>query len=262
MRFDHWTRCMGLVALLVLMAGCATNPGATSYKAPGSGENPRTEAARVNTELGQKYLSQGKFELALEKLQRALANDPRYVDAHTVIAVLYESIGNDKLAEEHYRRATQLKPNAGDENNNYGRFLCKTGRYSESTAYFQRAVADPFYKTPSVAMTNAGTCALKGGNLEVAEQQLRAALDRDPDSGVALFQMANTLYQKQDFFRARAFMQRFEARGENNAESLMLARNIELRLGNSTTAQEYTKRLRRDFPESEQARALDVQSTP
>ena len=42
----------------------------------------------------------------------------------------------------------------------------------------------------------------------------------------------------------------------------MLGRNIELRLGNGKSAQDYTRRLREKFPDSEQSRSLDASSSP
>lgn len=243
--------------LVSLLAACASGGGVRSA-AEGSTdpENPKTKAAALYTDLGQKYLAQGKFENSLENLQKALATDPNYADAHTVIALLYEQIGDNEKAEQNYRRAAQLLPKSGSENNNYGAFLCKLGRYDEASVYFQRAVADPFYKTPFVALTNAGTCAIKGGKYDDAERDLRTALDHSPNNPDALFQMATVLYRKEDFFRARAFYQRYESVGQPSAESLLLGRNIELRLGNSKAAMDYTERLRAQFPDSEQFRSL------
>lgn len=246
------------LTLSCVLAACSTGQGSNIKKESAASE--RSEAARVNTELGQKYMQQGKLEFALEKLNKALSYDSNYPDAHTVIAVLYERIGDTKQAEEHYRRAAQLKSKGGNELNNYGAFLCKIGRYDEAAGYFERAMSDPFYNTPEVALTNAGTCMLKAGKLDAAEQPLRAALDRAPNNSEALFQLASVLYEKGEYFKARAFMQRFEALGTVRPESLMLGRNIELRLGNSGAASEYTRRLLQSFPESQQARALTAQN--
>ena len=110
---------------LLLLAGCASNPGNLPKT---SATDKRDEAARVHVELGQRYLQQGKLDIALEKLQRALQFNPNYADAHTVIALLYERIGDPKSAEEHYRRAVELQPKAGAANNNYGQILCSAGR--------------------------------------------------------------------------------------------------------------------------------------
>jgi len=89
---------------------------------------------------------------------------------------------------------------------------------------------------------------------------LRKALDRSPNNPEALFQLASALYEKADYFKARAFFQRFESVGQPRPESLMLGRNIELRLGNGSAASEYTRRLLQSFPESQQARALNAQN--
>ncbi|MBK6376729.1 MAG: type IV pilus biogenesis/stability protein PilW [Xanthomonadales bacterium] len=255
MRLD---RILILAILLTLLVGCATS-GSTTRRAPESNpENPKTKAAALYTDLGQKYMAQGKLEVALENLNKALAADNNHADAHTVIGLLYERIGDNAKAEQHYRRAAELMPKSGNENNNYGAFLCKIGRYDDSAVYFVRAIADPFYQTPAVALTNSGTCAIKGGKLDVAENDLRAALAREPDNAEALFQMASVLYLKNDFFRARAFIQRYEGVGQQSADALLLGRNIELRLGNGKAAQDYTRRLREKFPESQQARSLDA----
>jgi type IV pilus assembly protein PilF len=247
-----------VLALAASVAAC-TNAGSGNVK-PQTKEAEKTEAARIHTELGQKYMQQGNLKIALEDLQKALAYDPDYVDAHTVIALLYERIGDAKEAEDHYRRAAQLRPKGGNELNNYGTFLCKVGRYDESKEYFERAVADPFYNTPEVALTNEGTCLLKAGKAAEAEPVLRKALDRSPNNAEALFQLASTLYEKGEYFKARAFMQRFESVGQARPESLMLGRNIELRLGNGSAASDYTRRLLQSFPESQQARALNAQN--
>ncbi|MEO8012450.1 MAG: type IV pilus biogenesis/stability protein PilW [Dokdonella sp.] len=251
---------VGVLVSCLLASACATtgSSGGGSSAVPSNPDNPKTKAAALYTDLGQKYMAQGKLEIALENLNKALAAEPRHADAHTVIAVLYERIGNNAKAEEHYRRAVQIKPASGNENNNYGAFLCKLGRFDDAEPYFEKAVADPFYQTPAVALTNAGTCAIKGGRFDAAERDLRAALDRAPDNADALFHMASVLYRKDEFFRARAFIQRYEAVGQPSADSLLLGRNIELRLGNGVAAQDYTRRLRERFPDSDQVRALDA----
>ena len=106
-----------------------------------------------------------------------------------------------------------------------------------------------------------GTCLLKARQgRSTAETVLRKALERSPNNAEALFQLASVLYEKGDYFKARAFMQRFEVGRPAAPESLMLGRNIELRLGNGSAASEYTRRLLQSFPESQQARALNAQN--
>ena len=258
MRHRQGLIAIALVASLTALAGCASGPGGNGVRKDDAATQ-RQEAARVHTDLGRRYMQQGKLEIALEKLNKALSFDSGYVDAHTVIAFLYESIGDSAKAEQHYKRAAELKPKGGAENNNYGRFLCATGRYAEAQGYFDKALADPFYKTPGLALANSGTCLLKAGNVAEAEKALRLAVEHNPNDGEALYQLASVLYEKGDFFNARAFVQRFESHSQPRPDALLLGRNIELRLGNGEAAKDYTRKLLQGFPESQQARSLNAQ---
>lgn len=256
MRLERVVRAFALMASFALLTACGAGTGGGVKKE--NAATKREDAARVHTDLGQQYLRQGKLEIALEKLNKALSFDSGYVDAHTVIAVLYENIGDTAKAGEHYRRAAQLKPKGGNELNNYGWFLCRQGKLVEAEAYFDRALADPFYKTPAVALTNSGTCLLKAGKRDEAEKALRLALEHNPDDGETLLQLASASYGKGEYFSASGFMQRFDAGSPPRADALMLGRNIELKLGNSRAASEYTRRLLQGFPQSQQAQSLNV----
>lgn len=249
-----------MTCLIVLCAALGACETTGHGKLTESRSQKEQEAVETRVALGKAYMQQGKFELAQENLLKALERDPNSVDAHTVIAVLFEHLGNAKAAEQHYARAAELAPKSGDTNNNYGQFLCATGRYDEAQKYYARAMEDPFYKTPGMLYANAGTClADHGGEAQLgqAEKYLRQALDADPSNTLALYYIAKVLYAKNDFFHARAFIQRFEALGRPDPAALLLARNIEVKLGHGESAKDYAQRLHKDFPDSEQTRALD-----
>ena len=262
MRFD---RLLVWGAVLVL-AGCVTtrtdsNPNAKNIPQQNKAEQAH-EAARVHTELGQTYLANGDLQTALVKLKLAVQFDPNYVPARTVIAVVYERINDQANAELNYRKAVLLDPTKGDVNNNLGLFLCATGRYAEADGYFAKAIADPFYKTPDIAMTNDGVCKLRLNDIAGAEKSFRNALMRNPNNSETLFQLAKVLYLNNDAFRARAFLQRFDALGQPTAAGCKLGYDIETRLGNRDDALSYRSRLQAQFPDSEQAQALNSTVSP
>lgn len=254
------------LGLSVSLAGCVTtsNNSSTLGKAmpQTSKAQQAVDAARIHTELGQRYMANGDLEGAEAKLLLALKFDPNYAPAHTVIAVLYERINNLPEAELHYRKAVALEPNKGAPNNNLGAFLCHTGKEAEAATYFKKAVADPFYASPGVALTNAGICLLKAHDVAGAEASFRDALARNPNNADALLQLSKTLYANNNAFSARAFLQRFEALGKTSADALKLGQNIESRLGNPEGALNYSKRLHSQFPDSEQARAPGTATSP
>jgi len=262
MRFDRAL----LFSVLLPLAGCVTTESNTSSLGKNMPQSSASEqavdAARIHTELGQRYMANGDLQTALEKLQMALKFDPNYAPGHAVIAVIYEKIGRPADAELNYREAVRLEPAKGTWSNNLGQFLCSTGKYVEADTYFRKAIADPFYKTPDVVLTNAGVCHLRAKNVPEAEKDFRDAIARNPQNAEALFQLANTLYANNDAFRARAFMQRLDALNQDSAISLKLGYDIETRLGNSEGARNYNKRLQSQFPDSEQAHALNSAASP
>jgi type IV pilus assembly protein PilF len=251
------SRSVLAIALCATLTACETTGHG---KLDDSRSQKEQDAVETRVALGKAYMQQGKYELAQENLLKALDRNPNSVDAHTVIAVLYERIGNTKAAEQNYSRAVELAPKSGDTNNNFGQFLCATGRYDEAQKYYARAMEDPFYKTPGILYANAGMClAEHGGDAQLgqAEKYLRQSLAVDPNNVLALYYIAKVLYAKNDYFHARAFIQRFETLSRPDPAALLLARNIEVKLGHDESAKDYAQRLHKDFPDSEQTRALD-----
>ncbi len=236
---------LALIAVLVFTAACASNPSGDGNK-----ESEKRKAAESNTSLGLEYMNRGQYEVALGKLKKAVKEDPGYAPAHTVLAVLYERIGEMSLAGKHYKKAFEADSKDGDVNNNYGVYLCKTGKTNQAIEHFIKALDDPFYSTPAVALTNAGSCELSEGNLLKADEYLRSALKMEPDFPDALLNMAKLNFAQQNYLSSRAFMQRYEVSARHQAESLLLAYRIEMASRDSRAANKYKILLEANFPDS------------
>lgn len=246
------------LALSAALVACASTGKPRSKQQ----DSPSQNASEVQVKMGQGYMDQGKFETAHEKLERGLELDPNSVDGHTLMAVLYERIDRPKLSEKHYKRAVELDPDDGSTNNNYGGYLCRNGRYAEADTYFLRALDDPFYKTPGAAYANAGLCAARAGNAAKSEAYLRKSLETNPNDGGTLYQMALMHFQKKDYMRARAFIQRYESGTQPEASALDLAAQIEARLGDTAAAAKYRERLKAEFPDYEPGPVTGGSTTP
>ena len=243
-----------LAAGLLALGGCAST--GTSDSLHTSSANKALEAAQIHTQLGEAYMQRGDLKGALAKLQLALKYDDNYVPAHTVLAVLYERIGEYGNAEHQYRRVLDLEPKSGSANNNLGAFLCRTGKVEESLQYFTRAAKDPFYQTPYAAYTNAGVCLIKIHKLAEAAQQFHDALSIDPKFPEALYQSARVWYLQGNAFRASAYLQRLESLGAAGPDTLKLGYEIETKLGDTASAKSYRDRLIEQYPDSAQAKSL------
>ncbi len=256
-------RLLGAIGLAFALAACATTgnkpstSGSTDFHPPPN-VNAK-DAARTHTELAQQYMGQGRLKAALEKLQIAIKFDDAYAPAHTLLAVLYERIGELDKAGAQYRRTLQLEPKDGSANNNYGTFLCKTGKQKESLKYFSKALADPFYKTPDRAWSNAGICAMRIPDDATAIADFRKALKINPENAYALYRLAAIFYKQNEAFRASAFLQRFDALQHPSPQALALGYRIATRLGDAEGARTYLHKLQSRFPDSEQAQSIPMQ---
>lgn len=234
-----------LVAGVVLLAACVTEGGGLSSRPVSD-----TEAARANLNLGVGYLNQGRPEVAVDALERAVKLDPRLAEAHSVLGLAYELTDNLELAEEQHRRATQLDSDDADAQNRYAVFLCRQNRWSEAERYFKRAIDNPRYSTPEVAMTNAGTCANGADDLVSAERYFRAALDVNPQNVDALEGMLDVSMQNENYLQGRAFMQRLFAAETPTPLHLLLCYSIETALHDTAAAGDCANRLRDQYPGS------------
>ncbi len=260
---------VAVMALAFGLAACKHDNGIIKMQTPlNNPENAPTEsaqqdkqaAAQTHTQLAAAYMKQGHLKEAEQALYKALDFDDKYIPAHTMLGILNWRINRLPQADREFRAAISLDPSNGDTNNNYGKFLCETGKQADAMRYFKRALADPFYRTPALANTNAGSCLLKGKDYADAEPYLRKALSIDSNFGPALLGMALLDYHKDEAFQARGYLQRFEAAGQASPESLLLGYQIATRLGDKESAANYSNRLQDQFPDSAQTKSLNGSS--
>ena len=252
---------LGLVGLL-LIAGCASQGQIRDQDTTGDlGSEKRESPAKIYVEMGIAYLREGQSAIALQKLKKAISLDPRNGEAHNVIAILYERLGDQQLAREHYTKAVQLEPQNPYIRNARGSFLCTQGQYQEAEAEFDSALSNPLYPTPWVAMTNAGLCAERSGDMVKAENYYRRALTANEQYFQALYQMAELSLQQGNNLSARAYLERYNAVAEPTAGSLWLGVQIESRLGDLGKARDYQRQLLRKFPDAPEVQLLN-QSKP
>lgn len=250
-------KALALLAVLLLTA-CANSGPEMSPQRTGSAVErvSPVRAADINTRLGVGYLERGQIQLALEKLEMAVRQDEQHVPAHLALGIVYERIGREDRALQHLQRAVRLAPEDGAVHNSLAALLCRVGRYDEAEQHFGDALQDPFYPTPEVVLSNAGTCARRAGRLQDAELYLREALEIDPVNRLALFNLAGVALARDEAFSARAFLQRLESIGQLGPEGLLLGVRIERALGNPDQADRYATSLRARYPDSLQAEQL------
>ncbi len=250
----HIKRTLFLVlSLSFLLTACASNPNSGGLSGV---ESEPDKAAQLNLELGVAYMNKQDNEKALNRLNKALAIDPNFADAHNAIAILHARLGQTELAEKHYAKAVQLAPKDSRALNNYGQFLCTQGNAVKADQMFMRAVDNPLYRTPHIAYLNAGMCARSNNNIDQAEVYFREALKVDSRMYPALFQMADISYTQKHYTLAQSYLNRYAEATEHNAASLWLAVRVEKALGDRDAAASYGLLLKNRFPDSQETRLL------
>jgi tetratricopeptide (TPR) repeat protein len=151
--------------------------------------------AGLHHDLGLACLEAGFLAEAAGALQRAIALNPRFADAHLRLGITLERANNLPLALAAYRQA-----NTADAHFRAGDLLESLGRAEEAIDAFRRAAA----AAPSTTLGRiaaAKSAALQNNDAE-AEKKLRQALALDKTNPVALELLGNLLAETGRFTAA------------------------------------------------------------
>jgi type IV pilus assembly protein PilF len=250
---------VSLAALLMILGGCVTT------KSPHlAAENVAQDAAADNVQLAVAYMQEGNLQRAKEKIERALQEDPLNPNAHSVMAMFYARINDPKKAESEYREAMRLAPNDPGQVLFYGVYLCDQHRVDEGITKMLQVARSPLYRTPEAAYTDMGVCLLTAHRDDEAESAFKRALSARPDYAEGAYQEAALELAHGRALEARNRVQTFISRYAATPELLLIGLRAARTLSDAASAAQFTKILRTDFPNSEQARSLsaDPQANP
>lgn len=230
---------------------------ATAAQSQEEGPDPILEAGKINARLAMEYLKREQLQVAREKIDKALLQNPKDVNVQLSAGLVYERLNDKRRAEKHYRQALKSDADSPAAQNALGAFMCRNQEHAKGEAMFLKAARNQLYQTPVVAYTNAGVCARSAGNLERAEQYLRQALAVQANYPETFAQLAGVLHERGNYLQARAFIERFLAVAPVTADVLLLGHRNEMALNDASAAEVFSARLRKEFPGSEQARSLE-----
>jgi type IV pilus assembly protein PilF len=235
-----------------LLIGCVSSDGSKALKR----EDPTEAAAKTNIQLGIAYLQQGNYTVAREKLERSLKQNPKDPDVHTTLGLLYDRTGEPKLADKHYQEALKLAPDNPDVSNNYAIYLCKRGRVDEGVERFSAVAANKYYRTPEVALTNAGACLRNAKRFDEAQAKFIGAIKLRPDYSEATVQLANLHVERGQLPEARKVVDSYLGAFRPKPDVLFAGVTVARAAKDKMSEEKYSRALRLEFPESAQARAL------
>jgi type IV pilus assembly protein PilF len=250
-----WSVCC-LFLLTACAGGPSVQPGSEQAVSQQTATTEVRNRAKIHTELGGLYLQDQRFGVALEEARIAIEADSSYAPAYNLLALVHMFLQEHAQAEDHFQRALRLAPADPEINNNYGWFLCQSGRERQSIEHFMVAVKNPLYSTPARPLSNLGQCYQKLKDDKAAEEFFLRAIRLDNGNAQALFGLGELYYRNGRPYEARKQIGELHKRGEPNAQSAWLGLLIERKTGDREAEARYNSILRRKFQDSPEYQKL------
>lgn len=159
--------CTLATCLAMGLAGCVTTPEETAKKAKG-----HYQEGLANLEVNRQQ--------AFLAFQKAVQLDPKHKEAHYYLGHLYALQGKYTQAEEEFRAVIRLDPDYSEAHNYLGQVLEPQDRWQEAIKEYRRALSNPLYATPDIALFRLGRALAHEGDMEGAARAFEDALVVSP----------------------------------------------------------------------------------
>ncbi len=243
-----------MVCCVALFAGCAAN------KAKETSDGASADEAY--SRLGFEYLQTGDAGNAKAAFQKAIEINKGYAEAHNGLALTFQIEGDNALAEQYFRRATQLAPSSAMMHNNFGAFLFANERYQEACKELSRATEDPFYNRRSQAFENLGRCYRHLNRDDAAQHAFQRALQITANRPVSLVELSELHLEQREYAEAEKYFERYlslveNRRVEHYAKSLWVGIRLARYNNNGSRAATYALILKNLYPASTEYREYE-----
>ena len=174
-RSCHTLRIALLLIICSLLAGCATLGGTKSESVP-MGE------VRFHIQEGDRYLSEGNYEKAVESYNAAIRIHPESIDAHAKLGEAYANHGEIDLALEEFAGIIQIKPDYSHAYNYRGFLYHNQEKWAEAAWEFESAIKvepDSLY-----SLNYLGLVYKMMGRFDDAKEVLQKAIELDPEMDI------------------------------------------------------------------------------
>ena len=254
----------GLAAsLAVILGACTSAPTMGTQRQPDPPpptvklqEVTPQERAILHVDLGAGYYERGQMDVALEELDEAAKLDPNNARIYNIYGLVYTMLGENPKAVQNFQRALSLAPQDSDIRHNWGWYLCSNGQPRESIPEFEMALRNPLYKTPEIALVNAGRCSVAFGDTAGAEVFFRRAVAGAPNNTGANYGLALMAYRAGRLDEARGWTRRLTQQPAPVPEALYLGMCIEKKSGDRSAELSYVSQLRNRYPDSAETKAI------
>lgn len=137
------------------------------------------QQAEAIRELGEAYMAEGNYTMALRELLRAEKINPRDPYLQNSLGLTYMARGRHSSAVEHFKRAAALNPNYSPARNNLGSAYVALEEWDKAIECFEEVKDDLLYATPYYPLSNLGYVYYRKGEYETARRYYSQALEME-----------------------------------------------------------------------------------
>ncbi|CAN2048507.1 type IV pilus assembly protein PilF [Candidatus Magnetomoraceae bacterium gMMP-1] len=210
-------------------------------------QRKQSEAIR---KLGEVYMSQAKYNLALKELLKAesLYSDDPYLQNDLGLAYLSKKEIN--LAVIHFKQALKLKPDYPPATNNLGTAYLEQKQWNKAIVCFKQIIENVLYATPHFPLSNLGWAYYNKKDYETSVKFYQKALEISPKFAIAQRGLGRTYIKMNKLVDAIEYLEKAIKNAHGFAEAYFdLAGIYELR-GNYKKAVQNYKKVMAMVPES------------
>lgn len=160
------------------------------------------EKAELLLRVGTSQMEAGDHPAALKSLLEAEKEDSRNPIIQNNLGLLYFFRERYEPAEQHLRRAIELKSDYPDAKNNLGRILIEKGQPREAIPILQDVLKDLTYDRPAKVTFNLGLAYFRLKNYKEARNYFNKTLQFGRDNCLARSFLGRTYFESQDFQKA------------------------------------------------------------
>ena len=176
-------RPRAILAFAALLASAAAVPAAAQSSAE----------AEQRFSTGVMHLREGRVDLALDELKKAVKEDPKSPYFQKGLGLAYAAKRQWKDAIECFRKALELNPYYVDVRNDLGAALIGSGDREGGKREFLSAYSDPTNPTPEISARNLGEAYLQEKNPAEAANWFKTSVGRNKGYPAAYIGLAEAL---------------------------------------------------------------------
>lgn len=195
-----------IFTLCLFLTACVT-----TTEGPFTAKKDEVRAASQYVQLGLAYFQQGDYDVAIQKLEKALEIQPDQHEADAALGLVYQALNEADVAEDYFKEALRANPDYTRGRTYYAAFLYQQNRLEESVQQFERAASDVSYPSRASIFSNIGLVNVRLDRTEAAIEAYRRSLSLRRDQPQVVLALATLYYRLDDITKATTFYQDFKS---------------------------------------------------